>query len=146
MDRIKIRLPEIFRFTTEIDIRITDLNYGGHVGNDTFLGLAHEARCRFLESLGYTELHIENVSLIMSDAAIEFKKELFQGDRIKISIAAESFHKFGFDLLYLFEKMDKEEKLIVAKIKTGMMCYNYTEKKLEALPELAKEKLKNASS
>lgn len=146
MDRIKIRLPEIFRFTTEIDIRITDLNYGGHVGNDTFLGLAHEARCRFLGSLGYTELHIENVSLIMSDAAIEFKKELFQGDRIMISIAAEGFHKFGFDLLYLFEKMDKEEKLIVAKIKTGMMCYNYTEKKLEALPELAKEKLKNASS
>ena len=80
----------------------------------------------------------------MSDAAIEFKRELFQGDRVLISIAAEGFDKYGFDLFYLFEKMDNEEKLIVAKIKTGMLCYNYTEKKLEMLPELAKEKLLNA--
>ncbi len=144
MNRIKIKLPATFHFITEIDIRITDLNYGGHAGNDTFLALAHEARYRFLKSLGYTELHIENVSLIMSDAAIEFKRELFQGDRVLISIAAEGFDKYGFDLFYLFEKMDNEEKLIVAKIKTGMLCYNYTEKKLEMLPELAKEKLLNA--
>jgi len=36
MQRIKIDLPEFFSFTTPIKIRITDLNYGGHVGNDVF--------------------------------------------------------------------------------------------------------------
>lgn len=143
MDRVKIKVPEKFHFTTEIDIRITDLNYGGHLGNDTFLSLAHEARYRFLAFLGYTELRMENVSLIMSDAAIEFKKELFGGERVIISIAANGFDKYGFDLIYLFEKKGINEKMVVAKIKTGMLCYNYTEKKLELLPQVAMEKLKN---
>ena len=44
MARIKLTLPERFPFTTTIPIRITDLNYGGHVGNDTVLALLHEAR------------------------------------------------------------------------------------------------------
>ena len=142
MDRVKIKMPGNFLFSTELDIRITDLNYGGHVGNDTFLALAHEARSRFLASHDYTELCMENVSLIMSDAAIEFKKELFHGDKVIISSAADGFDKYGFDLYDLFEKMLNDEKLVVAKIKTGMLCYNYTEKKLAFMPANAIKKLK----
>jgi acyl-CoA thioesterase FadM len=48
MERIKVSLPVSFAFSTIIAIRITDLNYGGHAGNDVFLALAHEARERFL--------------------------------------------------------------------------------------------------
>ena len=36
MERIKINLPEHFNFSTNIKIRITDLNYGGH-GNSCVL-------------------------------------------------------------------------------------------------------------
>ncbi|MBS1730365.1 MAG: thioesterase family protein [Bacteroidetes bacterium] len=141
MERVKIKLPEHFQFSTEIDIRITDINYGGHVGNDAFLALAHEARTRFLASFGYTELSMEEVSLIMADAAIEFKKELFHGDKVILSVVADGFDKYGFDLFYLFEKQVNSEKLVVAKIKTGMLCYNYHEKKLALLPAGVKEKL-----
>ncbi len=56
MERIKIQLPEKFSFSTTIKIRITDLNYGGHVGNDVFLSLIHEARQQFLIAHGYSEL------------------------------------------------------------------------------------------
>ena len=77
MSRIRIELPSNFQFSTNISIRITDLNYGGHVGNDTILSLLHEARVQFLKSFGYTEMKFEGVSLIMSDVGIEFKKELF---------------------------------------------------------------------
>ena len=52
MERIKINLPETFTFSTIIKIRITDINYGGHVGNDSFLSLVHEARLQFLASNG----------------------------------------------------------------------------------------------
>ena len=86
MERIKTNLPDNFKFSTTLKIRITDLNYGGHVGNDSFLTLIHEARQQFLSSFGYSELKLENTSLIMLDAAIEFKKELNYGDEIKISI------------------------------------------------------------
>ena len=80
MARIRIELPEEFHFSINIPIRITDLNYGGHVGNDTVLSMIHEARVQFLKAHGYSELNLAGVSLIMADAGIEFKAELFYGD------------------------------------------------------------------
>lgn len=141
MERIKINLPEQFNFSTNIKIRITDLNYGGHVGNDSFLSLIHEARQQFLNHFGYSELNFENVSLIMADASIEFKKELNYGDEIKISVAASGFDKYGFDIFYRIEIVNNENYVLAGKAKTGMLCYDYENKKLMAVPEEAKTKL-----
>ena len=44
MSRIKIPLPEKKDFSTEIKLRISDINYGGHMGNDAVLTIVHEAR------------------------------------------------------------------------------------------------------
>ena len=137
MARIKIEVPEHFPFFTTIATRITDLNYGGHVGNDTVLSLIHEARVQFLKHHGYDELKIEGVSLIMGDAAIEFKAELFYGDVLTAFVCAEGFNRIGFDLFY---KLKKDET-IVAVAKTGMICYNYDLRRVVSLPENVKEKL-----
>lgn len=142
MERVKIKLPEQFRFSTTLKIRITDLNLGGHVGNDTFLSLLHEARHEFLKNFGYGEISFEGVGLIMADAAIEYKKELTQGDEVKISVAADGFDKYGFDLFYKMEVVTATENVIAAKAKTGMLCFDYTNKKLALLPDAAKIKLK----
>lgn len=143
MERIKINLPEQFHFSTTIKIRITDLNMGGHVGNDVFLSLLHEARHEFLKYYGYAELSFEGVGLIMADAAIEYKKELDQGDEVLISVAAASFDKYGFDLFYKMEIVKTTGNLLAAKAKTGMLCFDYTNKKMVSVPFAAKEKLMN---
>ncbi|HCL05072.1 MAG TPA: thioesterase, partial [Chitinophagaceae bacterium] len=103
MNRIKLTLPEFFHFSTELVIRITDLNYGGHVGNDVFLSLIHESRQQYLLSLGYKELSFAGVGLIMADVALEYKRELNHMDRIRISVAAADLDKLGFDLYYKIE-------------------------------------------
>ena len=71
MERIKLQLSHQFLFTTNLNIRITDINYGGHVGNDTFLSLIHEARQQFLKHYSYSELNFAGVGLIMVEAATE---------------------------------------------------------------------------
>lgn len=141
MERIRLNLPDNFQFSTVITIRITDLNYGGHVGNDSFLSLIHEARQQYLLHHGYTELNIEGVGVIMSDVAIEFKKELNYGDIVTISVAATGFDKYGFDLFYKMEIKKGDTVSLAGKAKTGMMCYDYANKKLAMVPETAKEKL-----
>src|SRR5438270_5211945 len=98
MERIKINLPATFTFSINLIIRITDLNYGAHVGNDTFLSLIQEARQQFLMQYGYKELDFGGYGLILADAAVEYKKELNYGDEIKISVATSGFDKYGFDL------------------------------------------------
>lgn len=141
MNRIKVDLPGKFNFSTEIRIRITDLNYGGHVGNDSFLALVHEARQLFLLSHGYGELELEGIGLIMADAAIEFRKELNHGDIIRISVAAGGFDKLGFDLYYLLELVNENETVIAGKAKTGMMGFDYAQKKKMPIPEKVMKKL-----
>ena len=140
MERIKLNIPEHFSFSTTIPIRITDLNYGGHVGNDAFLSLIHEARVRFLQHYGYSEMNVEGAGLIMADAAIEYKKELSYGDMVVIAVTATGFDKLGFDIFYKLELEDGEKRILAGKAKTGMMCFDYTLKKKMPVPAAAIEK------
>lgn len=139
MGRIKIELKEPSVFSCSIPVRITDLNYGGHVGNDTILSIIHEARVQYLESLGYSELDLGGVSLIMGDVVIEFKSELFYGDAITASIYCGDFTAVSFDIIYSLES--EKNKRPVAAAKTGMVCFDYKNRKVTRLPAEARQKL-----
>lgn len=137
MNRIKINLPKDFSFVTSIKIRITDLNYGAHVGNDRILALLQEARQEYLMQFGYGELDFEGLGLIMADVAIEYKSEIKYGQTIAIAVQAADFDKLGFDLFYKMEIIGETEKILAAKAKTGMVCYDYQTKKKTNIPEAA---------
>jgi len=145
MARIKINLPENFTFTTSIQVRITDVNYGGHVGNDAILSLIHEARIQYLNQLGFSELEFGGVGLIMADAGIEFRNELFYGDTVIVSVACAELSKVSFEIYYKLEKIlsqiQDKKRIIVATAKTGMVCYDYSNKKIAAIPEEARKNL-----
>ena len=143
MARIKIDLPRKFPFTANIPVRITDINFGGHVGNDTILSIVHEARAQFFTHCGYTELDFAGAGTIMSDVAIEYKHQTYYGDTILASVAVGEITKVAFDLFYKLEKRSAEDKLIpVAFAKTWMVCYDYDQKKVTAIPEKAIEIIK----
>lgn len=133
MPRIKIKLPEKFIFKTEIVIRVTDLNYGGHLGNDAVLSIAHEARLRFLKHLGYSELDVEGSGIIMSDAAIQYKGEGFHGDELIIEISVNDFTKTGCDFVYRLANKDTQK--IIALVKTGIVFYDYNLRKVVSIPK-----------
>ena len=141
MSRIKLELPADFSFSTNIPIRISDINYGGHVGNDSILSLIHEARVRFLDRLGYRELQFGEAGLIMRDVIIEFKKELFYGDTLKASVKASDFTTSSFNLYYKLEKQTEERLVLITVARTGMVCYDYRTKKISILSEEVKSKL-----
>jgi len=141
MARIKIDIPQEFNFSTHIPVRITDLNYGGHVGNDTVLSLIHEARIQYLKFKGYDELNMAGVGLIMRDVAIEFKSELFYGDVVTAYVTTYNITGAAFDLFYKLHKEVKGLTVLVAIAKTGMICFDYHHKKIVAMPEEAKSLL-----
>ena len=142
MARIKIALPAKFSFSTNIPIRITDINFGGHVGNDTILSIIHEARAKFFTHCGCTELDFGGVGTIMTDVAIEYKDQIYYGDEVFASIAVGEISKFAFDLFYKLEKRSANGKhSTVAIAITWMACYDYDKKKLAAIPEIAIKKI-----
>ncbi len=133
MARIKVVLPDAFTFTTEIPVRITDLNYGAHLGNDALLGILHEARVQFLRSLEVGEYDAATkIGFIMVDVAVEYKGEAFHGDVLHLKMAAADPNKYGFDVVY---HVHNQADVEVARAKTGMLCFDYNVRKLRLLPE-----------
>ncbi len=141
MARIIINLPQKIFFTTEIAVRITDLNYGGHVGNDSVLSIIHEARVRFLKSIGFENeaQGPDGTGIIMGDAAIIYKGEIFYGDRLKIDIGAGDFTRVGFDLYYQFTSVESRKEVVRAK--TGIICFDYHSRRIVTVPHWLKEAL-----
>ena len=138
MARVKVNTPSHTHFTAAIPVRITDLNYGNHLGNDALLSILHEARMQLLGHFGWSELHIGGASMIMADVAIEYKGEGFYGDTLQIGMAFDDISKYGFDITYHVHNQHGKE---VARAKTGMLCFNYQERKLMTLPDEVKAKI-----
>ena len=134
MARLTIDLPATFLFTTEIAVRATDLNYGGHVGNDTILSYMQEIRVQFYRHLGFkSELNLVGpVGQIITDAAVVYKSESFLGDVITGSIGVSDFNKYGFDYIYLLTNKVTEKE--VARGKTGIVCFDYDKRKVVSIP------------
>ena len=86
-------------------------------------------------------MNFAGTGMIMADVAIEFKSELFYGDVVIAFVTAGEVSKIGFELLYKLEKEAGGKKILVAKAKTGMICYDYEKKKIVAVPEEGKQKL-----
>lgn len=135
MTRIKIKIPQPIIATFIIPVRITDINYGNHVGNDAFVSIIHEARMQWLHEHGYTELNIEGAGLIMSDLVVEFKNESFYGDQVEVKLSAGEKSRVSFELYYQLSAKRNNETLLLANAKTGMICYDYNAKKVLAIPE-----------
>jgi acyl-CoA thioester hydrolase len=142
MARVRIELPEKLNFTTQIPITIKDINYGGHVGNDSILSLIHEARMRFLASMGFQELDKEKqLGVIMADAAVVYKGEGFHGDIFDIAVGASDISSFGFDIYYRLTTTRDNKTVLIAEAKSGMIYFDYNARKVGRLPEEWKQKL-----
>jgi len=132
MSRVRLKLPDRFLFTTEIPLRVSDINYGGHLGNDAVLSLAQEARMRFLRSHGWTEQDVTGVGIIMTDAVVVYRSEAFYGDVLTIDVAVADIGEIGCD--FLFRMVNKASGKEIARGKTGIVFFNYANRKPSSVP------------
>jgi acyl-CoA thioesterase FadM len=116
-----------------IVVRTTDINYGGHLGNDRLLALVQEARVAFLASHGLVEVTPDGLSFIIADAALVYKGEAFAGDILRFEVAAGEPTGKGFRLFYRISR--PVDGTIIALVENGVVCYDYRQKKAIPLPE-----------
>lgn len=132
MPRIKIDLPERFIFSTDIPIYIGHINYGHHLDNSQMLSLVSEARVRFFKSLGYSELDVEGVGIIVADVAAQYRAEAFHGETMVVEMTPDDFNKYGCDLVWRLS--DKAGGREIARGKHGIVFFDYAERKATAVP------------
>jgi len=133
MGRIKLDFPEQVFFSTEVDVRVSDINYGGHLGNDAVLALAQEARVRFLRTQGWSEKDVAGAGIIMTDAIVVYRSEAFLGDVLSIDVAIADLQELGCD--FLFRMANKASGKEVARVKTGVVFFDYEHRKPVTVPD-----------
>jgi 4-hydroxybenzoyl-CoA thioesterase len=141
MSRIQIELPESLPFSTEITLYLSHMNYGGHLDNALLLTVVSEARARFFKSLDYTELNVEGVGIIVSDAALQYRSEAFYGEVMVVSMGAGDFGSKGCDLLWCMREKNTERE--VARGKTGIVFFDYTTRKIAQVPDNFRSRLES---
>jgi len=139
MARIVIDLPSKFTFSTDIPIRTSNINRGGHLSWDSMFRILDEARVQFWSSLGYPEMEDKKISHITVDAGINYKRQAFQGQTLRVEIAASEFTDKGFDLVYRVTEVDSGSE--IARAKAGNLCYDYQKQKVIRIPEELRNKL-----
>jgi acyl-CoA thioester hydrolase len=140
MPRLEIALPERFAYSTELEVRVSDLNYGNHVGNDQVLTLIHEARRRYIRSLGSDEIGADGMGFVIADAAIVYRAQAFYGDTLKVAVAAGEFQSRSCAFFY---KVSKPGGVTVAEARTGVVCFDFGKQKAVSFPEALLVRLKD---
>lgn len=126
-------MPKEWQYSTEMTVRVSDLNYGNHLGNDRFLSYAQEARLRYFQSLGYSELDFGGVSLIQADAQVVYKGEGHLGDKVRIELTLKKAGSSSFQVFYRFTNLTKNKPM--AEISTAIVCFDYEAGRPVALPQ-----------
>lgn len=142
MSRVKIKFPDenpLIKVT--IPVRIYDINYGGHIGNDAILSVIHEARMQLLHQWKYTELDAGGNSLIMADVMIAYRGEAFYAEVLEVQVFAENITDKAFDLLYHISTIRQGQQQDIAHAKTGMVCFDYDNRKISLMKDGLKKRL-----
>jgi 4-hydroxybenzoyl-CoA thioesterase len=117
------------------EVRVGDINYGGHLGNDKALLLFHDARIKFLQKLGHEEKDIgEGRGIIMTEAHVYFKKEAFLHDKLYANVEVGNLEKYSFELIYAIYREGDDQLILEGS--TRQLAFDYEHRKVASLPEV----------
>lgn len=129
------------RNVAKFEVRVGDINYGGHMGNDKALLVFHDARIAFLESLGFNEKNIGGPAIIMRDAHVTFRKEVFLHDILTVDAGIDEVSLSGFNMIYTVKR--ESDGAVVFLGSTGLVAFDYDLRKVARLPESFIQKIIN---
>lgn len=88
MERVKLDFPaEAVIHRHALTVRVTDMNYGRHLGHDALVSLLHEARIQAFASLDLPEWDMHGHPSVVADLAVQYQNEARWPDALVIATA-----------------------------------------------------------
>lgn len=121
-----------FPFSTLIPVRITDINYGMHLGHVAVVGIFHNARVLFLNSNGFNEMDIEGTGLILLNSHYYFKNEASFNTALLVNVGIGEFSKSKFNFIY--KAINQQTDLEIVSGHEEIACFDYSKRKISRIP------------
>jgi YbgC/YbaW family acyl-CoA thioester hydrolase len=130
---------EGFRFTMPYTVRVSDINYAGHVSNAAVLQYFQEARIAYLRQLGpFTELDIgEGCGIIMPEARVLYRAEMLLGEVLVLGARVEEVGSTSFRMGYRVERGAQ----VTAEGTTPIIAFDYAARRPRRVPQGLREAL-----
>ena len=113
-----------------LPVRITDINYGNHLGHIQLIGLMHEARLQVFHTWGLSETHCFGRALVVRELSIRYSKESFYGDSLDFDIQLGVVKKCSFSLLYMIKRGCDT----IATASIELVCLDPNTRRIQSLP------------
>ncbi len=133
MPRTRLEELPFYAFSCTITLQPRDINYGGHLGNDSLVSLIGTARARMLHSVGLSEgdLGDGKTGMIMADLTVNFRAEAFMFDELRVDTHVGEMTKTGFRIFHRVKKGDD----VIALAETGMVAFDYANRRIGRVTE-----------
>jgi acyl-CoA thioesterase FadM len=139
MARLKLDFPEDqYYFSTPLTVRITDINSGQHLGNDSMISMISEARALFLHEYGVIETERDGTGIIVTDLATTYRAEAHARDTLLFEVGVMDFNKYGGDIIFRISR--PRDKTLVAMAKSGFVFFNYKSSQVVDMPTEFRDK------
>jgi acyl-CoA thioester hydrolase len=135
MPRITLQPHASYPFSIDLEVRVSDLNYGGHLGYERLLSLAHQARIRLFERLGATELDLGDgaTGIVAADLAVTYLAEAFVNDVLAFELKPVEVGNVAFRLAHRVSHRGSGR--VVALIEIGFVGFDIRRRGPGRLPE-----------
>lgn len=134
MARLSLQFPDDqFCFSTQLTVRITDINAGNHLANDSMISMISEARARFLFAFGIEETRNDGRGIIVTDLATTYKAEAHARDLLLFEVGVMDFNRYGGDIIFRITRPADDR--LIAMAKSGFVFYDYRNTRVVPMPD-----------
>lgn len=140
MPRTSLSEQPSYEFKCVLTLQPRDINYGGHLGNDSLVSLLGTARAQMFRALGKSEMDVGDgkSGIIMADLVVAFKAEAFMFDELSVELHIGELSRTSFRIFYRV----KRGQSLIALAETGVAVYDYDARKIAPIPGAFLESLR----
>jgi acyl-CoA thioester hydrolase len=133
MAKIKLKARGNYTFQYQTTLKVRDINYGGHLGNDAVVSLLQEARMALLGELGGSELDLGDgeTGIIMNELAVNYRAEGRLMDEITIHSEITDLKAASFRICHRVAR--GHDTLALAEV--GLVAFNYKTGRIAEVPQ-----------
>ncbi|MBE0506022.1 MAG: acyl-CoA thioesterase [Marinospirillum sp.] len=134
MPRVSLDFPQSVVYSHVVRLRISDINYGQHLGHDTLVSLLHDARCGWLRQAQLSELSIggDHIGWVVAELVVNYKAEAFYGDELHIELAVGEIGSKGAEI---FHRVVSQAGAVVGVAKVGVVFFDFATRQAVAVPQ-----------
>lgn len=143
MERVKLDFPaEAIIHRHPLTVRVTDMNYGRHLGHDALVSLLHEARIQAFAALDLQEWDMYGHPSVVADLAVQYQSEARWPDALIIETAVPEPQGKALTIYQRIHKSDSQQ--LVATARVNQLLIDLATGRPAEVPEQVKQALAHA--